>query len=81
MSHDAGYYAAACICSALIGMWVFLVVMEAISAGTAATFVCLAVDPATLMRMQPELFYKIQETWPEVTWGVGSKADDASYTI
>jgi hypothetical protein len=39
-----------------------------------STFVCLAEDPATLQRQQPELFAKIQATYPEISWGANSNA-------
>ena len=63
-----------CLTSLLISMWLFLVLTEVISSGVASTFVCLAEDPATLQRQQPALFAKIQQTWPDITWGSQSTA-------
>ncbi|KAJ3410813.1 putative choline transporter, neither null mutation nor overexpression affects choline transport [Chytridiales sp. JEL 0842] len=74
ISQDVGVYVAVCIISALIGMWLFYILTEVISSGVATTFVCLCEDPATLQRQQPELFAKIQATWPEISFGVNTQA-------
>ncbi|KAJ3403445.1 putative choline transporter, neither null mutation nor overexpression affects choline transport [Chytridiales sp. JEL 0842] len=65
---------AACLVAAIVGMWLFYVLAEVISSGVATTFVCLCEDPQTLQRQQPELFEKIQLTWPESSLGVPTTA-------
>ncbi|KAJ1569322.1 putative choline transporter, neither null mutation nor overexpression affects choline transport [Cladochytrium tenue] len=74
VAKDAGHLAAVALFAALIGLWSFLVVVEPIASGVAATYVCLAEDPATLQCQQPELFARIQESWPDITWGLDSAA-------
>ncbi|KAJ3103045.1 putative choline transporter, neither null mutation nor overexpression affects choline transport [Phlyctochytrium planicorne] len=61
-----------CILSALIGMWLFLILAEVITSGVATTYVCIAEDPATLARQQPELFAELHRAWPEIQWGMNS---------
>ncbi|KAI8855321.1 plasma-membrane choline transporter-domain-containing protein [Chytridium lagenaria] len=65
-------YIVVCLVSGLIGMWLFLILAEVINSGVATTYVCLAEDPATLARQQPELFAKLCATWPEIQWGMQS---------
>ncbi|KAJ3113078.1 putative choline transporter, neither null mutation nor overexpression affects choline transport [Physocladia obscura] len=72
--NQAGVYVAVCLISAFIGAWLFLVLLEVVDAGTCATFVCLAEDPATIQRQQPGLFLQVQERFPQVTWGMQSNA-------
>ena len=50
----------------VIGMVEFSIMAETISSGVAATFVCLAEDPAALRRTKPELFDKIAQVYPQV---------------
>lgn len=45
----------------LIGMAEFSILGETIESGVAATFVCLAEDPAALRRTKPELYDKIAQ--------------------
>ncbi|KAI8615222.1 plasma-membrane choline transporter-domain-containing protein [Chytriomyces sp. MP71] len=70
MGTSVGVYVGVCLISAFIGMWLFLVLLEVVDAGTAATFVCLAEDPATIQRQQPRFFAAIQERFPEISWGM-----------
>ncbi|KAJ3110719.1 putative choline transporter, neither null mutation nor overexpression affects choline transport [Phlyctochytrium bullatum] len=65
-------YVVVCVVSGLIGMWLFLVLAEVITSGVATTYVCIAEDPATLARQQPELFAKLYATWPDIQWGMQS---------
>jgi hypothetical protein len=50
----------------VIGMVEFSIMAETITSGVAATFVCLAEDPAALRRTKPELFDKIAQVYPQV---------------
>ncbi|KAF9384967.1 putative choline transporter, neither null mutation nor overexpression affects choline transport [Podila verticillata] len=54
----------------LLSMQMIFTVGTVIDSGVATTFVALAEDPAALARTKPELFRKIQETYPEVVQGV-----------
>ncbi|KAI8616098.1 choline transporter-like protein [Chytriomyces sp. MP71] len=74
MGNGVGVYVGVCLISAFIGMWLFLVLLEVVDSGTAATFVCLAEDPATIQRQQPLFFAAIQERFPEISWGMQSIA-------
>ncbi|KAJ3396448.1 putative choline transporter, neither null mutation nor overexpression affects choline transport [Chytriomyces hyalinus] len=74
LGNGPGVYAGVCLISAFIGMWLFLVLLEVIDSGTAATFVCLAEDPATIQRQQPRFFESIQQRFPDVNWGMQSIA-------
>ncbi|KAJ3203555.1 putative choline transporter, neither null mutation nor overexpression affects choline transport [Dinochytrium kinnereticum] len=67
-------YVVVCLVSGLIGMWLFLILAEVVTSGIATTYVCLAEDPATLARQQPELFAKLYATWPDIQWGHQSTA-------
>ncbi|TPX69192.1 hypothetical protein CcCBS67573_g06927 [Chytriomyces confervae] len=74
LGNGVGVYVGVCLISAFIGMWLFLVLLEVVDSGTAATFVCLAEDPATIQRQQPRFFESIQQRFPEVSWGMQSIA-------
>ncbi|KAJ3413423.1 putative choline transporter, neither null mutation nor overexpression affects choline transport [Chytridiales sp. JEL 0842] len=74
---EPGVYILVCTVCGIIGLWLFLVLTQVIQAGIVTTFVCLAEDPATLQRQQPELFERIQMTWPEASFGIQSVAYDA----
>ncbi|KAI8848389.1 plasma-membrane choline transporter-domain-containing protein [Chytridium lagenaria] len=65
-------YAVVCMISFVIGVWLFLILAEVVTSGVATTYVCLAEDPATLARQQPELFARLYATWPEIQWGAQS---------
>ncbi|KAJ3107391.1 putative choline transporter, neither null mutation nor overexpression affects choline transport [Phlyctochytrium planicorne] len=67
-------FAVVCVISALIGMWLFLILAEVITSGVATTYVCIAEDPATLARQQPELFAQLYRAWPDIQWGLHSTA-------
>ncbi|KAJ3107072.1 putative choline transporter, neither null mutation nor overexpression affects choline transport [Phlyctochytrium bullatum] len=67
-------YIVVCSICAVIGFWLFLVLSEVIQSGVSTTFVCLAEDPASLAKQQPELFRKFHEVWPDVKWGMQSTA-------
>ncbi|KAG0092994.1 putative choline transporter, neither null mutation nor overexpression affects choline transport [Podila epicladia] len=54
----------------LLSIQMIFTVGTVIDSGVATTFVALAEDPAALARTKPELFRKIQETYPEVVQGV-----------
>ncbi|KAF9413483.1 putative choline transporter, neither null mutation nor overexpression affects choline transport [Podila epigama] len=54
----------------LLSIQMIFTVGTVIDSGVATTFVALAEDPAALARTKPELFAKIQETYPEVVQGV-----------
>ncbi|TPX75851.1 hypothetical protein CcCBS67573_g02872 [Chytriomyces confervae] len=72
--NSVGVYVGVCLISAFIGMWMFLVLLEVVDSGTAATFVCLAEDPATIQRQQPRFFAALQERYPDANWGIQSIA-------
>ncbi|KAJ3236454.1 putative choline transporter, neither null mutation nor overexpression affects choline transport [Chytriomyces hyalinus] len=74
IGNGVGVYIGVCFISAFIGMWLFLVLLEVVDSGTAATFVCLAEDPATIQRQQPRFFESIQQRFPEISWGMQSIA-------
>lgn len=75
---DAQYFAAntefvwvLVVLAFLLSLQMIFTVGTVIDSGVATTFVALAEDPAALARTKPELFRKIQETYPEVVQGVG----------
>jgi hypothetical protein len=55
--------------SFLIGICISLIFFEIIESGVATTFVCLAEDPNALRRTKPDLYEKIRQTYPEITFG------------
>lgn len=67
---DGSYTPILVIGSFIVGIALFLLVAETIRSGTATTFVCLAEDPQALQRTQPELFNKIQQTYPQIIYSV-----------
>ncbi|KAJ3144093.1 putative choline transporter, neither null mutation nor overexpression affects choline transport [Irineochytrium annulatum] len=70
---DSSYLSRAlfiCIASAVIGTWVFLIVIEVINAGVATTYVCLAMEPGVIRNKQPALFDKFARTYPQIMTGV-----------
>ncbi|KAJ3286964.1 putative choline transporter, neither null mutation nor overexpression affects choline transport [Rhizoclosmatium sp. JEL0117] len=74
LGNDVAVYIVTCLICAIIGAWLFLVLLEVVDSGTSATFVCLAEDPATIQRTLPRLFAQVQERFPEVNWGMQSNA-------
>ncbi|KAF9154801.1 putative choline transporter, neither null mutation nor overexpression affects choline transport [Linnemannia schmuckeri] len=54
----------------VMGLQICFTVGTVIDSGVVTTFVCLAEDPAALARTKPDLFARIQATWPEVVQGV-----------
>ena len=66
ISKTPEFYVAVCLISFIIAITEFLVIAEVINSGVATTFVCLAEDPQTLMRLNPELYGKIREVYPQV---------------
>jgi hypothetical protein len=71
---DTGHYVTVAIVALLLGSWMYLILTEVITSGVATTFVCLAEDPATLQRQQPELYAKVLDTWPDVQFGIQTTA-------
>ncbi|KAJ3191809.1 putative choline transporter, neither null mutation nor overexpression affects choline transport [Irineochytrium annulatum] len=69
---DLAHYLLVCIASAIVGMWIFLILTEVVTSGVATTYVCLAEDPATLARQQPDLYEKFSRTWPDIAYGLQS---------
>ncbi|KAI9202849.1 plasma-membrane choline transporter-domain-containing protein [Polychytrium aggregatum] len=55
----------------VVGFTSFFSMMCVIKAGVSATYVCIAEDPATMEKLRPELFERLRETWPSITWGLG----------
>ncbi|EPZ32583.1 Choline transporter-like domain-containing protein [Rozella allomycis CSF55] len=51
-----------------VGLVIFSTVTTVVNSGTATIFVCLAVDPNSLRRNNPELFAKFAEVYPEVNF-------------
>lgn len=72
MTHDPAHYAFGVILCAFIATSLFNIMVSVIESGTAATYVCIAEDPATLARNQPVLFAKLQSLYPHVRWGMRS---------
>lgn len=70
LASDSVSLAILLIIAFLIGLVLMSLVGSVIESGTATTFVALAEDPQVLARNQPELFAKIQQTWPEIVQGV-----------
>ena len=60
-----------CVACGLTGMWLFLIITEPIMSGFTTTFVCLAMDPYALEARQPELFRKVCETYPTISYDYG----------
>ncbi|KAJ1976320.1 putative choline transporter, neither null mutation nor overexpression affects choline transport, partial [Dimargaris verticillata] len=56
--------------SFFIGISLFFIPGQVIDSGNAATFVCLAEDPAALMRSKPMLFEQIRQSYPQVVDGL-----------
>ncbi len=67
-TEKAGFAAAFGILGFLIGAAEFSILGETIESGVAATFVCLAEDPAALRRTKPELFDKIAQVYSFPRW-------------
>ncbi|KAJ3038993.1 hypothetical protein HDU99_010271, partial [Rhizoclosmatium hyalinum] len=57
-----------------LGLFVFLFVGRVVDSAATAMYVCLAEDPATIQKLQPDLFAEVENCYPEVTWGVQSIA-------
>jgi hypothetical protein len=60
------WYVGIGLISFFIGMAEFAVFATVIDSGVCTTFVCLAEDPVCLARTKPELYQRVQETYPEV---------------
>ncbi|KAJ3019846.1 UNVERIFIED_CONTAM: putative choline transporter, neither null mutation nor overexpression affects choline transport [Siphonaria sp. JEL0065] len=58
----------------LTGITVFMFVGRVVDSATAAMYVCLVEDPATIQKLQPDLFAVIEDVYPEITWGLQSIA-------
>lgn len=65
-SQKMGLYIASGVLGLIVGMAEFSIISEVITSGVATTFVCLAEDPYSLQRTQPELYQKVVEVYPEV---------------
>lgn len=66
LQNDIGAIAVMGLLGVVIGIVEFSIMAETIYSGVAATFVCLAEDPAALRRTKPELFEKIAQVYPQV---------------
>ena len=64
--NDFSYPLVICILGFVIGLAEFTILSEVIESGTATTFVCLAEEPGVLLRTKPQLFAKIQQTYPSL---------------
>ncbi|ORY49849.1 hypothetical protein BCR33DRAFT_713450 [Rhizoclosmatium globosum] len=60
-----------------LGLFVFLFVGRVVDSAATAMYVCLAEDPATIQKLQPDLFAEVENCYPEATWGVQSIAYNA----
>ncbi|KAI8619386.1 plasma-membrane choline transporter-domain-containing protein [Chytriomyces sp. MP71] len=68
------FFGISVICNMLVAAVVFNFVVKVVDSAAAAMYVCLAEDPATIQKFQPELFGMIEDVYPEVTWGMQSIA-------
>eukprot|EP00732_Lithocolla_globosa_P004396 Lithocolla_globosa_v1_NODE_4035_length_1523_cov_17.581063.p1 type:complete len:345 gc:universal NODE_4035_length_1523_cov_17.581063:371-1405(+) len=60
---DSSFTWLCAIAAALIGAYMMMCVVEVLNSGTAATFVCLAEDPAAMRRTHPEILNQMQATY------------------
>jgi len=60
------YYIAIGVATFFVGWAEFAILSVVIDSGVCTTFVCLAEDPLALARTKPELYQKVQQSYPEV---------------
>jgi hypothetical protein len=60
------WYVSIGVVAFFVGMAEFSVFATVVDSGVCTTFVCLAEDPVCLARTKPELYQRVQETYPEV---------------
>ena len=60
---DYGYIVLFAFSGMLVGGLIMSTVTETINSGVVATFVCLAENPAALLRTRPELYHAIRSTY------------------